>query len=61
MLVIKLYRKPNRPEFYKLVRVGEWGMLLNYPIDKPDRKRSARWIEPKEVYIDWIREFKHHD
>lgn len=57
MLVIKLYRKPNRPEFYRLVRVGEWGMLLNYPIDKPDRKRLARWIEPSEVYIDWIREF----
>jgi hypothetical protein len=61
MRVIKLYRKPNQPEFFELVRVGEWGLLLNYPIDKPNRKRLARWLDPQTIYIDWIREFKHHD
>lgn len=57
MKVIKLYRKPNQPEFYVYVRRGEHGLLLNYPLDKPDRKRSARWLSLNEVYIDWIREF----
>ena len=57
MLVVKLCRKPNKPEFYKFVRVGERGLLVNYPIDVSDRKRLARWFSFDEVYIDWIREF----
>ena len=57
MKVVKLYRKPDKPEFFELVRVGEWGMLLTYPIDKPDSKRSARWLALNEVYVDWIKEF----
>ena len=57
MKVIKLYRKPNKPEFYALVRSGEQGLLVNYPIESPDRKRSARWFFFDEVYIDWIKEF----
>ena len=57
MLVIKLYRKPNKPEFYSLVRWNGGRLLVNYPIELPDRKRHARWFEFNEVYIDWIREF----
>ena len=61
MQVIKLYRKPNQPEFYcYLKRVGN-EILLVYPIDKPNRKRMARWLDLDNIYIDWIREFKHHD
>lgn len=57
MKVIKLYRKPDKPEFFIYVRRGKHGLLVNYPIDKPDRKRSARWLALGEVYIDWLREF----
>ena len=58
MVVIKLYQKPDKPEFYAYVRSDkEWGLLVNYPIDKPDSKRSAKWIDPNIVRIDWIREF----
>lgn len=57
MKVIKLYRKPDKPEFYSYVRCGQRGVLVNYPIDLPDRKRNARWFGLNEVYIDWIREF----
>jgi len=56
MLVIKLYRKPDKPEFYSLIRWNGGRLLVNYPIEVPDRKRSARWFEYNEVYIDWIRE-----
>jgi len=57
MRIVKLYRKADKPEFYVLVRCKGDEMLLNYPIDKPDRKREAKWLNCKDVYIDWIREF----
>jgi hypothetical protein len=57
MKVIKLYRKPDKPEFFVLVKQVGNEILLVYPIDKPERKRSARWLGLNEVYIDWIREF----
>ena len=59
MRVIKLYRKgkPNKPEFYKLVRSDDHALLVNYPIDKPNRKREARWFYLDEVYVDWVRTF----
>jgi hypothetical protein len=57
MKVIKLYRKPNKPEFFGFIKTGKWGLLVEYPIDKPYAKRSSRWLELHEVYIDWIREF----
>ena len=57
MIVVKLYRKPNKPEFYSLIRWNGGRLLVNYPIEVPDRKRHARWFEFNEVYIDWIREF----
>lgn len=58
MRVIKLYRKPNQPEFFIYVKRVANEILLVYPLDKPDRKRSARWLRLNEVYIDWVREFK---
>lgn len=57
MKVIKLYRKPNKPEFYVFVRSGEHGLLVNYPIEVADRKRNAKWFSLDEVYVEWIREF----
>lgn len=57
MKVIKLYRKPDKPEFFEFVRVGDWGLLLNYPIEVPNSRRQARWLGLDEVYIDWIKEF----
>jgi hypothetical protein len=60
MQVIKLYPKPDKPEYYKVVRVGELGLLVNYPIDKPDRKREAKWLSFNALsmmYVDWIKTF----
>lgn len=56
MKIIKLYRKPNNPEFYILVRQVDDEILLNYPLDVPDRKRSARWLNVNNIYIEWIKE-----
>jgi hypothetical protein len=62
MLVIKLYRKPDKPEFFRLVRVDAQGdMLLNYPIEVPDSKRTAVWIAPNNVRVEWIKEFADGD
>jgi hypothetical protein len=62
MRVIKLYRKPDKPEFFKLVRVDSNGdMLLNYPIGVPDSKRVAVWITPNNVRVEWIKEFTDGD
>lgn len=57
MKVIKLFSKPNKPEFYAYVRRGEFGLLVNYPIDKPYNKRVAKWIDPNIVRIEWIKEY----
>ena len=58
MKVVKLYRKPDKPEYFKLVKVNDQGdMLLNYPIGSPDSKRSAVWIAPNNVRVEWIKEF----
>ena len=51
MRVVKLYRKPDKPEYYKLVRWDERAILVNYPIDVINRKRQARWFYHDEVYI----------
>ena len=62
MRVVKLYRKPDKPEFFKLVRVDSNGdMLLNYPIGVPDSKRHAVWIAPNNVRVEWIKEFADGD
>ena len=58
MKIIKLYRKPDQPEFYVYIkRVGD-EILLNYPVDKPDRKRMARWLHIHTIHIDWVKEFR---
>jgi hypothetical protein len=58
MKIVKLYRKPDKPEFYEFIKVGALGMLVEYPLDVPYRKRSARWFSTDEVYVEWIREFR---
>lgn len=57
MKVIKLYRKPDKPEFFAFIKTGKLGLLVEYPIDKPYQKRNARWLDLNEVYIDWVKEF----
>jgi hypothetical protein len=57
MKVIKLYRKPDKPEFYKLVRCDNHAMLVDYPISVCNRKRQSRWFYFDEVYVDWVRTF----
>jgi len=57
MKVIKLYRKHDEPEFYKLVRCDNHALLVNYPIDVPNSKRMARWLYADEIYVDWVRTF----
>jgi hypothetical protein len=57
MKVIKLYRKPDKPEFYKLVRSDAHSLLVHYPIDVCNRKRQSRWFYFDEVYVDWVRTF----
>jgi hypothetical protein len=57
MRVIKLYRKPDKPEFYIYVRRQGDEILLVYPIDKENRWRQAKWLGLNEVRIDWIKEF----
>lgn len=58
MQVVKLYQKPDKPEFVKLLKVENGEMLVVYPIHSPDWKRGARWIKPSEVFIDWIKTFE---
>jgi len=57
MKVIKLYRKPDKPEFNKLVRSDNHALLVNYPIDVPNSRRMARWLYADEIYVDWVRTF----
>lgn len=57
MKIIKLYQKPNKPEFYIYVRRMGDEILLNYPLEVPDRKRMAKWLHLNTIYIDWIRTF----
>jgi hypothetical protein len=57
MKVIKLYRKPDKPEFYKLVRSDDHALLVNYPIDVPNSRRMAKWLYADEIYVDWVRTF----
>jgi hypothetical protein len=71
MKVIKLYQlkenrlrpkyNPEKPEYYHLVRSdmykGGSALLVNYPIDKPNSKREARWFYTDEVHVEWVRTF----
>ena len=58
MQIVKLYRKPNQPEYVKLERVENGELLVVYPIDKPDSKRHARWLKQTDVHIEWIKTFE---
>lgn len=60
MQIVKLYwkRKPHQPEFLKLERVENGDLLVVYPISSPDSKRNARWVNPNDVHIEWIKTFE---
>lgn len=65
MLLAKFYLRPGNPTFGELVSIQSdpchrlFGMvLINFPISVPYRKREARWFNPDEIHIDWIRKFK---
>lgn len=58
MRIIKLYTKTKSdPEFFLLNRLDmdTRQLLVNYPISKPDRFRSARWLSFDGVSIQWIK------
>lgn len=59
MMVIKFYEgRSTTPQYAALVRQDEKGhLLINTPTDKPYGKREARWLDPKEVRVEWIRDF----
>ena len=57
MKVIKLYRKPDKPEFFMYVRSNGKAICVSYPIEKENRWRESKWLNINEVYIDWIKEF----
>jgi hypothetical protein len=64
MKIIKLY-KGNEAEarYYEFVREGREDekfaghILVAYPLEKRESSRHCRWYSPKEVRIDWIKEF----
>lgn len=59
MLIIKFYEgSPDVPKYAVLVRQSEEGaLLINEPTDKPYGKRTARWLDPKQIRVIWIRNF----
>lgn len=69
MRLIKYYKRPDRAEIVKLDKVATepvrnipagW-MLVSYPIHLTNGRRLNMWLDPKSVYIEWIREFKESD
>lgn len=59
MIIAKVYIKPNKPQFWHLVKYRpDWGLLVNYPLDVPYGKRTAKWVLPQDIHIDWIVEFE---
>lgn len=59
MHVIKFYEgKSTTPQYAAFIRQDEKGhLLINEHIDKPYGKRVARWLDPKDVRVEWIRDF----
>jgi hypothetical protein len=65
MQVIKLFMKrETEPRFFEFCRIGEKGLelfegwiLVAYPLDKPVSKRHAKWINPNNVRVEWVKEF----
>ena len=67
MKVIKLYmHRESEPRFFEFIKIGDANLadaglykwvLVAYPLDKPEPKRSAKWLDPSRIRIDWIKEF----
>ena len=64
MRLIKYYKRPDRPEIVRLDKIAteDFGcvkrgdMLVTYPLHLQDHMRLCMWLDPKTVYVDWIRE-----
>lgn len=69
MNIVKLYEgKSPKPLFARLDRICTdsdhrfyGGLLIIYPLDVPERKRTARWVMPNEVHVEWVRPFKENN
>jgi hypothetical protein len=64
MRVIKVYvGKEKEPRFYEYRKTGSDGwmfdgwVLVSYPLDKPAHKRESKWLDPKKIKVEWIKEF----
>ena len=57
MQVIKLYQKPNKPEYMHLVKRVDKSILVNFPLHSRYGLRSAKWLDLDVIYVDWIRHF----
>lgn len=67
MLIIKWFNHADtnkRPQL--AVFVGTMGtkshplykhILVNVPIHAPNRKREAKWLNPKDIWVEWVKEF----
>ena len=65
MKIMKYYKRPDRVDIVVLDEIATepkrnipagW-MLVSYPIHLTKGRRLNMWLDPKTVYIDWIREF----
>lgn len=59
MRVIKFFEgKSTTPQYAAFIRQDERGhLLINEPTSKPYGKRTARWLDPEKVRVEWIRDF----
>ena len=57
MQIIKLYQKPNKPEYMHLVRRAGNSILVNSPWHLKYGLRTAKWLDLDAIYVDWIRQF----
>jgi len=60
MQVIKFYEgRSTTPIYAALVRQNEEGhLLINEPTGVAYGKRTARWLDPKDIRVEWIRNFQ---
>lgn len=60
MQVIKFYEgRSTTPIYAALVRQDEQGhLLINEPTGVAYGKRTARWLDPKNIRVEWIRNFQ---
>ena len=65
MLLMKYYKRPDRPEIVRLDKIAtkDFGcvkkgdLLVTYPLHLREDWRMNMWLNPNEIHIDWIRRF----